>query len=450
MRSKPIFAARLPLALALGGSLILSACTEPEVILAGERQPVRSVLQNPDPADLEVAVAPANTTRAIALPAAQNNASWTHSIGTPAYRTVHPALSATPQRVWSANIGDGDSRRQRITADPVVEAGRIFTLDADSTVTATSTSGATLWQADVRPPRDSAGAATGGGLAVKDGTLYVSSGYGVLTALDASTGGVRWTQQLDATGSGAPTVYGDLVYVMAGDDAGWAIETATGRVRWQATGPTSVSNILGAPAPALTDDLAIFAFGSGELQAVFRKGGLRRWDASVLGERPGRALSKVDDVTGSPVVVGDTVYAGNQAGRMVAIDAVSGMRAWTANDGAIDTMYPIGGSIFAITDRNELVRLDASDGSRIWGVPLPNYVKDRPKKIVEVYSHNGPVVAGGRVRVASSDGLLRSFDPVSGALVGTVEIPGGATTAPVVAGGTLYVVGSNGQLHAFR
>ncbi|ASM71858.1 MULTISPECIES: PQQ-like beta-propeller repeat protein [Roseobacteraceae] len=450
MRSKPIFAARLPLALALGGSLILSACNEPETILAGKREPVRSVLQNPDPADLDVSVAPENTTQAISLPVAQNNGSWTHSIGTPAYRTVHPALSAAPQRIWSANIGQGDSRRQRITADPVVDAGRIFTLDSGSTVTATSTSGETLWQADVRPERDDAGDATGGGLAVKDGTLYVSSGYGVLTALDTTNGGVRWTQQLDATGSGAPTVYGDLVYLMAGDDTGWAIDTKTGRISWQVTGPTSVSNILGAPAPALTDELAIFAFGSGELQAVFRKGGLRRWDASVLGERPGRALSKVDDVTGTPVVVGNTVYAGNQAGRMVALDAVSGMRQWTANDGAIDTMYPIGGSIFAVTDRNELVRLDASDGSRIWGTRLPNYVKDRPKKIAEVYAHNGPVVAGGRVRVASSDGLLRSFDPVSGALVGTAEIPGGATTAPVVAGGTLYVVGRNGQLHAFR
>lgn len=450
MRPKPMFTARLPLALALGGSLILSACNEPEVILPGKREPVRSVLQNPDPADLIVAPTPENTTRAIALPAMQNSAAWSHSIGTPAYRTVHPALSAAPQLAWSANIGQGDSRRQRIIADPVVDAGRVFTLDAGSTVTATSTSGATLWQADVRPARDNAGEATGGGLAVKDGTLYVSSGYGVLTALDATNGAVRWTQQLEATGSGAPTVYGDLVYLMAGDDTGWAIETATGRVRWQATGPTTVSNILGAPAPALTDELAIFAFGSGELQAVFRKGGLRRWDASVLGERPGRALSKVDDVTGTPVVVGNTVYAGNQAGRMVAINATSGLREWTSNDGAIDTMYPIAGSVFALTDRNELVRLDASDGSRIWGTRLPNYVKDRPKKVAAVYSHNGPVVAGGRVRVASSDGLLRSFDPVSGALVGTVEIPGGAASAPVVAGGTLYVVSRNGQLYAFR
>jgi outer membrane protein assembly factor BamB len=52
--------------------------------------------------------------------------------------------------------------------------------------------------------------------------------------------------------------------------------------------------------------------------------------------------------------------------------------------------------------------------------------------------------------VASSDGKLRSFDPTDGSLIGSVDVPGGATTAPVVAGGTLYVVSGEGQLHAFR
>ncbi len=450
MTFKTNFAARLPLSMVLSGAVLLSACTEPEVILPGKREDITSVLQASDFEDVAAEAAIAEGPRPIALPAATTNASWTHGIGTPAYRTVHPALSASPQLIWSANIGAGDSRKQRITADPVVDAGRVFTLDAGSTVTATSTSGARIWQRDIRPARDGDGDATGGGLAVEDGTVYVSLGYGELAALDAATGATRWTQQLDATGSGRPTVFGDLVYVMAGDDTGWAVEKDSGRVAWQTGGSVSVSNVLGAPAPAITDELAIFAFGSGEMQAVFRKGGLRRWDASVLGERPGRALSKVDDITGPPVVSGETVYAGNQSGRMVAVSAGSGLRIWTARDGAIGTMYPIADSVFALTDRNELVRLDAETGARVWGAELPNYRKNRPRKTAEVFAHHGPVVAGGRVRVASNDGVLRSFDPVNGALLGTVEIPSGATTAPVVAGQTLYVVGRNGQLFAFR
>ena len=112
--------------------------------------------------------------------------------------------------------------------------------------------------------------------------------------------------------------------------------------------------------------------------------------------------------------------------------------------------WPAGDSVFAGTDRNELVRLSKEDGSRIWGVKLPNFVKDRPRRRAAIFAHFGPIVAGGRVILASSDGYLRSFDPTDGRLVYTTEIPSGAATAPAFAGGTLYVVNARGQLLAYR
>lgn len=434
----------------IGAAAFLTACSEPEIVLPGEREDIRSVLEDQSGLEDQQPAFSGNTKRAIALPAARVNKDWAQTAGSPANRVSHPALGGSLTLLWSADIGEGDSRKYRITADPVVAGGRIFTLDAQSIVTATSTAGATLWQADLRPARDQAGDASGGGLVVSGDTVYISIGFGVLAALDAGTGAVRWTQQLDASGSGTPTVAGDLVYVTAGDNTGWAINRKNGTVEWQIGSTGDTNNVLGAPAPALTDDLAIFAFGSGEVQAVFRRGGLNRWDASVLGKRAGRALSSVSDVTAAPVVSGGRVYVGNQSGRIAALDVASGARVWTARDGAIGPVWPAGGSVFAVTDLNELVRLDASDGAKIWGVELPNFVKRRPLAQSRVVAHHGPIVAGGRVIISSGDGLLRSFDPTSGALVASVEIPGGATSAPVVAGRTLYVVSKNGQLLAYR
>lgn len=445
------FGKKTLLGAAMGGTLLLTACAEDQVYLPGLRENVRSVLQDPQlAAPLEGEVKAENTSQPISLPAAANNASWAQSPGTAQFRTSHPALRAAPQLAWSADIGAGDSRKQRITAAPVVAGGRVFTLDAGARVTATSTSGATLWSRDLTPPADSEGQGSGGGLAVEGNTLYVSVGFGILAALDVETGGLRWQQDLDASGSGTPTILGDLVYLTGGDDTGWAVRKSDGKVQWQVGASTSYANVLGAPAPAVTDQFAIFGFGSGEVRAVFRRGGVARWDASVVGKRPGRALSSLSDVTSAPVVSGDTVYVGNQSGRLAALNVDSGNARWTARDGAVRPVWPVGGSVFAITDLNELVRLDASDGSRIWGVPLEKFVKEKPKRQSEVYAHHGPIVAGGRVIVASNNGVLRSFDPVSGALVGAVEIPHGATTQPVVAGGTLYVVSTKGQLHAFR
>ena len=86
----------------------------------------------------------------------------------------------------------------------------------------------------------------------------------------------------------------------------------------------------------------------------------------------------------------------------------------------------------------------------IWSVEMPYFTNDTPKRRKGIYAHYGPVLAGGRIVVVSSDGLLRAFDPTDGTLAHTAEIPGGAAAQPAVAGGTLYVVGGNGQLHAFR
>ncbi|MBQ4807329.1 PQQ-binding-like beta-propeller repeat protein [Phaeobacter sp. HS012] len=421
-------------------ALILSACAEPEVILRGERLDLR---------DDSVTVV-SNETRAIALPATRNNASWPQGPGVEGLRPAHPALAAAPNAIWSTSIGDGDSRRQRITATPVVGDGRIYTLDSGAKVSAVSPAGALQWQSELLPASDSSGQATGGGLAYDGGVLYVSSGYGVLTALDAASGATIWRQELEATGSGQPTVRDGLVYLVAGDDTGWAVHAKDGRIAWQVQATPSPSNILGAPAPAVTSDLAIFAFGSGDLTATFRKGGLRRWNASVAGKRIGRTISRISDVTGAPVVSGNRMYVGNQSGRTAAFDLGSGDRLWTAPHGAVDPVWAVAGNVFLISDLGQLVRLDADSGDAIWATNLPGYLKDKPRKRGAVVAHHGPVLAGGQVVVASNDGLLRFFSPESGALLRSVAVPGGASTAPVVANGTLYVVSTKGELHAFR
>lgn len=427
-------------------SLTLSACdSSDDEVLPGLREGLRDVLAEP-----EVIEDVSNTSVPITLAATQNNANWAQFWGSPEHRTAHPALSTAPQLAWSNSIGQGNSRRQRLSSDPVVGGGLIYTLDSAARITATSPAGETIWIRELIPVTDTAEEANGGGIAYSDGGLYVGLGFGTLTALDASDGSVRWTQDLEATASGAPSVSGDLVYISSGDDTGWAIEKDTGRVRWQVGGTESVSNVLGAPPPVLTSELAIFSFGSGDLQAVFRRGGLRRWDASVLGERRGFAVSKVGDITAAPVVVGSRIFVGNQSGRVVALSAGNGNRIWTAQEGASGPLWPAGDSVFFVTDQNELVRLSAEDGSRIWGVKLSKFVSKRLRSRAEIVAHFGPVIAGGRVVVASSDGTLHSFDPADGSLVGSTEIPGGAASAPAVANGILYVISGQGNLLAYR
>ncbi|MEM8980739.1 MAG: PQQ-binding-like beta-propeller repeat protein [Pseudomonadota bacterium] len=436
---------------------LLGACGNREEILQGPRFDLRSgadgaedALVAPNGRVEARAIAPLGEAQPVSLSQPVANSDWTHVRGGPTHRTSHPALSATPSQAWSAGIGAGNSRRNRIVAEPIVAQGAVFTLDATAQVQATSTQGAQLWRTDLTPASERSGGASGGGLAYAQGTVFATTGFGTLTALSAETGETQWTQRLDAPATSAPTVRGGLVYVVTTEGLAWALDAETGRIRWQLPGLPGRATMLGGAGPAVTDSLAIFAFGAEDIVATFRKGGVRRWDASVSGRRDGFVYTTIEDITGAPVVAGQRVYVGNQSGRTVALNLNTGAREWTAEHGSYGAVWPEGGSVYLVNDQAELVRLDRTTGAEIWRTAMPYFENDRERRRKGVYAHYGPVLAGGQLWVASSDEGLRAFDPASGKLLGTWAISGGAASAPAVAGRTLYVLSTRGQLIAFR
>ena len=430
----------------------LAACAEKEVILDGERLSVRSDLAVTDGAEGQAAPEEAaNRSAPISLPGQTNSSEWTHRGANTRHLMPHSALSATPQLVWSATIGSGSSRKNRIAAAPVVSSGRVFTIDGGVTVAATSTAGATLWSADLTADFDRGGGQSGGGLAVGGERLFATTGYGELVALNATTGGILWRQELDTLASGAPATDGNMVYVSGRDGSAWALSAADGKVIWRVVGTKGTTGYVGSAAPTITDRVVIFPSSGGELLAVLKVGnGTTVWRSSLAGKRLGRAYAFSADITGDAVISGSTLFAGTASGRTVALDASSGEQLWSAGEGALGPVAVAGGSLFLVNDEAKLVRLDASTGEVIWSVPMPYFTDEKVKRRKGIYAHYGPVLAGGRVIVVSSDGLLRAFDPASGSLTHTAEIPGGAATQPAVAGGVLFVVGGEGQLHAFR
>jgi len=422
----------------------VSACNR-DFILEGERFALRA------PFSENAGEAPENRALPISLPASATNAEWTHRLGSPSTRIAHPALGGTLQQVWSVPIGQGDGRRHRITAEPVSSGGLIYTLDSRAQVTAVRTNGEVAWTRDLTPSfTRNADSASGGGLAIADGKLFVTSAFGMLWALDLATGAEVWSKRFDAPLTAAPTIVGGVAYVVASDSTGWALDASTGQTDWQITGAPSPSSMVGGAAPAVAGELVLFPTSAGELIAARRDTGQIMWRRAVAGTRIGMAYASVTDVTGDPIVQGDVVYVGNQSGRVMALNRSDGRIIWTADEAAYGPVWPVGGSVFLMSDRNRLVRLDASTGEFIWGEALPLFTQTRERRRAEVFPHYGPVLAGGRLVVGSGDGVLRSFDPVSGALASETELRSGAAIAPIVVGGTLYVVSRDGRLTAYR
>ncbi|WP_340108568.1 PQQ-binding-like beta-propeller repeat protein [Pikeienuella sp. HZG-20] len=423
--------------------LALSGCSvfeEDEERLPGDRIPVRAVegeqMTAPDVAAQLSAIGPATT-----------NAEWTQVNGSPTHAMGHLAGPASLKVAWRADIGSGG---ERLTGTPVVAEGRVFTLDSSATVSAFGASGgAAQWRRDLSPEDESGDDGFGGGLAYEAGRLFVTTGFGQVVALDAASGEEIWRQKLPAPVRAAPAVANGVVVVVARDNTALAFSAEDGGVRWRAAGASSAAGIYGGASPAISPGgVAILPFGSGELIAVRAGSGQRLWSDVLSGGRRGLARSVISDISSDPVIIGVAVIAGNQSGRLAAIDGRNGRRGWTRDFGARGPVWAEGQTIFLISDNAELKRLSALDGSTMWSTPLPEY-RD-PEDREGAIGYGGPVLAGGRLILTSTEGEVLSFDPMTGAAKGAVSISGLAGLGPVVAGGTVYVLSQSGELVALR
>ncbi|MBP7240452.1 PQQ-like beta-propeller repeat protein [Amaricoccus sp.] len=414
----------------------LAGCQGRDQPLPGERIAVR-----PDATPIV-----AEAARPLALPAPVVNADWSHRNGAARGRFVHLAFAANPREVWSVDLGEGDARRRRLITAPIVAGGLVFAMDAAAQLSAFTTAGELVWRRSVVAEGQRADSGPGGGMAVEGGVLYVTTGFGQVLALDPRTGGERWRVTLDAPIRAAPAVSDGRVFVVARNDSAYALSAADGSILWRVQGAGG-PGILGGATPAVDGELVVIPFASGEVLGVLARSGLQVWGTAVTGGRRELVRNRISDITGDPVIDGGAIYASNQSGRSISLDRLTGERNWTISEGSWGPAWPVGGSVFLLSDEGALARIDAATGGAVWLTQLPLYYNAKRK---EAIVHFGPVLAGGRLWVASSDGLLRAFSPNDGAQVGSVDLPGGAAAAPAIARGVMYVVTRDGRLRAFQ
>src|SRR5690606_38747398 len=100
---------------------------KPSTPTVGNRTPVLSRISQ------EVKPDPALANIVVTVPAAQQNADWPQAGGNAAKSIGHLTLSATPQRVWTADI-PGSTTKRRLAAAPVVGGGSLFVVDSEGQI----------------------------------------------------------------------------------------------------------------------------------------------------------------------------------------------------------------------------------------------------------------------------------------------------------------------------
>ena len=308
--------------------------------------------------------------------------------------------------------------------------------------------------------------AVAGGLVFTSSVAQQPDGKGVVYALDADDGSLRWrfTTVRDrwanprvASGGGAwwtPTVDpGGTVYVGTANPLPWggtpaepngasyggaalytdsllALDGRTGALRWfdQVT-PHDVRDYDFAVPPILvradidgTDrDLVVGSGKAGRVIAWDRDGGQRVWSASVGRHRNDRGPLPARPVTVCPGLFGGVLTPMAAAGGTLYVPVVDlCMRGGAAG-------YDELGAVDLARGRGEVVALDVASGARRWRRPLPSPVFGCATVVNDV------------VLTATYDGTVYALAASDGRILRRLSAPAGINACPAVAGDLLVV-----------
>ena len=384
----------------------------------------------------------------VTLPEPVSNADWPQPGGGPAHQMGRLACGDGLTRAWSSAIGEGGGYRRKITAQPVVAGGRIFTMDSDAVVTAfDAAGGGRAWRTDTQG-EDDRSTNVGGGIAADGDTLYASTGRGELLALDAASGSIRWRVKLPDVARSAPTIADKRVFVGILSDQLVACSTVDGKKLWAQQAVHSENRMLGLPAPAVADGLVVAGFGSGDLLAMRDTSGTIAWSDSLASARGRTSLVDLSSVRGMPAIKDGRVYAIGLGALMLGLDLRSGRRLWERDVASSESPWLAGEWLFVVSQDAQVAALRREDGAVAWATQLDPYENMEKKK--DLIRWIGPVLAGNRLVVVGTNSKMVTLNPVTGEVVDTRDLDDRASVSPVVAGGTLYVVTDNATLTAYR
>ena len=396
------------------------------------------------------------------LPPVQPVASWPVA-GGPQDAIVQNADAAKTFHIaWSKSIGMGSKKGGEVIAQPVSDGRLIYTLDGQARVTAFDVnSGSQAWTVDLNPKikRDKEG--FGGGLALSsDGKLYVTSGYRLLTALDAATGKTVWEKQIDTQLHSAPTVDDKYVYATDVDNQIFAFKKDDGDMDWTYQAIAEPARILKTSSPVVAGDTVYAPFSSGELVALNSQTGAAQWDQVLAQATRTNALSEIRDISGRPVLYNGTIFAASHSGVFQAMNAKTGEPTWTVQADSINTPWVAGDVVFLVSLQGELICVSRESGQIYWlkdlnsNLPKNQATKKgmfgmgKPKPAAVQWT--GPFMASGRLVVVNSLGEAMALDPKTGNTQQTLNLGAPAYIAPIAVGDKLFVVLDDGKLTAIN
>jgi len=373
------------------------------------------------------------------------NVDWSQSDYDASHKVPHLEAGDLKSMIWKTSIGSGSGSTGFLLATPLIEGDTIYTLDTEGRVTAKNIkTGKEIWTYRLKSKKTNEDC-SGGGISLGEGRLFAAFSSSDVVALDTYNGSVLWHKSLPHSIRSAPTFYKGFLYLVTKNNRGICLKALTGEKIWQQEGTDHSCALLGGGKPAVQNNTAIIPYSSGELYALRRENGYPLWAESLTAMKVFSSASIVSHIKASPVIDGDMIFALSQNGRMVGINHRSGDIAWEREIRGLSTPVVHGSFIFVVTSDQQVICMVRDSGKIVWITHLPGH-EDSKSNI----SYAGPLLAGNKLIVSSSEGKALFLNPSTGERIDQIMLPGSCLLPPVVANKVAYFLTENGTLAAFE
>lgn len=336
------------------------------------------------------------------------------------------------KKLWSENLGE-EAEFLRVALQPVGDGNRIYAASRDGNVGAFDPeNGKQIWRTKLNLELSA-------GPGVGENIVVVAAADGYLIALDADSGIEKWRANIAGETLSRPAIKDDVVAVVTIDNRLRALSTFDGSERWSVEQSTPRLTMRGSSSPAIVGNTVIAGFDNGRLMAVDLGSGDIVWE-SVLAPPTGRSdLERLADIDGQIGVVGQDVYASGYHGRVAAIASESGQIMWAREISSHEGVSVDWSSVYTVNEDGEIVALSRRDGSESWR--QVSLLRREPTL---------PVAFNTMVVVGDLEGYLHFFSSTDGEPVARLRMGKQAISSdPVVVADRLYVQSDSGTLAAY-
>lgn len=375
---------------------------------------------------------------AITIPDQKTNSSWSGSNFAANEQAIENFTFSNKinkiKSIWSGRNGDENNKSFR----PIVENSIVYLLDGKGNLVARNlTDYKKIWQKNIFGESKEQ-KFINGKIFINNGTIFATSGFNYIAAIDAKNGNIIWSKKLSSMSVSTPIVKNDQLFVTTSDNQTYAFNVANGQLNWVHSGINKNTSILGAADPIFYKNYVISAYSSGEVYALDQKTGDAEWSKDLNINKAIDSDFILNDVDATPIVKNNVIYAIGNGGLMMAINADKGSTIWQKELSSISDFWIANNFIYLINNENNLICLERVSGKIKWFKSLE---KDNIKP-EDRANYFGLIMAGNNLILANSHNEILIISPQNGEILQKKNVGQDINHTPIIVDGKLYLSGT--------